>query len=78
MTPADLDPIASIFPAAAPYLAVVPVVQLLAKLIAPLPGRVGGFTHSTWWSRFWDTVAAFPAAPAPRQAAPTPVEPPAP
>jgi hypothetical protein len=23
------------------------------------------------WSRFWDTVAAFPAAPAPRGAKPT-------
>lgn len=42
------------------------MVQIVAKLISPLPGRIGGFTHSTIWSRFWDTVAAFPAAPAPR------------
>lgn len=72
----QLAPITAFFPAIAPWLALVPVVQLVAKLLAPLPGRVGGFTHSTWWSRTMDTIAAFPAAPAPRPAAP--VAPPSP
>ncbi|MBL0276021.1 MAG: hypothetical protein IPQ24_07950 [Anaeromyxobacter sp.] len=76
MDPTELAPIAALFPKVTPYLAAVPVVQLMAKLLAPLPGRVGGFSHATWWSRFWDTVAAFPAAPAPR--ASRPAEPPAP
>jgi hypothetical protein len=53
-----------------PFLSLVPVIQVVAKLLAPLPGRVGGFSHSTIWSRFWDTVAAFPAAPASRPAPP--------
>jgi hypothetical protein len=70
-----LAPIVSVFPKAAPLLALLPIVQLVAKLLAPLPGRLGGYTHSTWWSRAMDTLAAFPAAPAPRPVAP--VEPPA-
>ncbi len=61
--------VASVWPGAAKYIALVPIVQLVAKLLAPLPGRIGGFTHATIWSRFWDTVAAFPAAPAPRVSA---------
>lgn len=58
--------ITTLYPRAAPYVAIIPFVQLTAKLLAPLPARIGGYTHSTWWSRFWDTVAAFPAAPAAR------------
>jgi hypothetical protein len=58
--------IVTLYPRAAPYLGLLPIVQLGAKLLAPLPGRIFGYTHSTVWSRFWDTVAAFPAAPAPR------------
>jgi len=71
-----LAPLLPLIPAAAqPYLAAIPIIQLLAKLLAPLPGRIGGFSHSTVWSRFWDTVAAFPAAPASRAAPPADLAP---
>lgn len=71
MDPSDFAPLLPLIPAGAQkWLALIPVLQLVAKLLAPLPGRLGGFTHSTVWSRVWDTVAAFPAAPAGR---PSPV-----
>lgn len=70
MDPSDVATIVTAFPQAAGVLAAVPLVQLAAKLLAPLPGRLGGFNHSTVWSRFWDTVAAFPASPAQRPAKP--------
>lgn len=70
MDPSNLAPLLPLIPASIqPYLALIPIIQLVAKLLAPLPGRVGGFTHATIWSRFWDTVAAFPAAPASRPSA---------
>ncbi len=70
MNPSDLSTIVTAFPQATGLLAMLPLVQLVAKLLAPLPARLGGFNHSTIWSRFFDTVAAFPAAPAPRAAPP--------
>jgi len=66
--------IGSILPAAwIPFLAVVPVVQVIAKLLSPLPGYVGNYTHGTVWSRTLDAIAAFPARPAARPLPPSPV-----
>lgn len=64
--PGVADAIAALYPKAAPYVALMPFAQLAAKLLAPIPGRIFGYTHSTIWSRFFDTIAAFPAAPATR------------
>lgn len=54
-----LDAVGATWPQVAPWLALVPVFQVVAVALAKIP-TMAGVKHETMWSRFWRNAAALP------------------
>jgi hypothetical protein len=64
MDPTVIAAVVSAYPKIAPYLAALPVLQMVAGLVANIP-RVFGVTHSTIWERVWMAIATAHVVPSP-------------